>query len=850
MFRLTLKSLLARKVRLLMSALAIVLGIGFLAGVLLFSGALNSTFDGIVKGSTPAAVVRAQDQGPAGQPGAQDGGWLTPAVIDAIGQVPGVARAAGSLQSGSVYLLDKKGRLVGTGGAPTLTMNRTGVPNLLGEPSMKLLSGTWAEQPDQVVLDGNTASRTGYRIGDTVNIILPAASSTQDSRRTLTMTGTAEFNGGGTAGATLLILSDEGAQKLIAGGRDVYTRVSLAGDAGVSQKQLAAAVEPEIPDGFEAVTGDEVVKDSQDRIGEFLGVITSFLVAFAVIAILVGGFIIANTFSILVAQRTRELALLRALGASAAQVRRSVLVEAAVMALLGATVGLALGYGLALGLVAMFSTFGLSIVGSQLTLTPGIVITSYVVALVVTMLSAYLPARRASKVAPVTAMREEFSSASASLRLRSVLGFLAVGVGIALAVAAFNGAPGGAAIWIGVASVIWILSAAVLAPVLGGPVLLICRWIFTAAFGTTGKLAAQNARRNPRRTGATASALMIGLALASAVGTLAASFSATADQLVDDQFESDFLVQAVNFRGFTTAIGDDMAKVPGVATVARDQYVPGTVNGTDTDYLGLSENYLDVYDFDVKEGQASLAPQTAIIQEAAAKKFKVGVGDKLTLGAPGGGSTRVKVVAIVEDTPVLTSVNVPLSELERMRVTRADFDLSINVEPGADVSAVKADLKKVVEDVPIVSVSDKAEFAETIRGQINQLLYIIYALLALAVIIAVIGIVNTLGLSVLERTREIGLLRAVGLTRGQLGRVITMESIAIALTGALLGMAVGVTIGVLLRWALKDDIASLAIPTSSLLIFAVAAVLAGVLAAAIPAIRGARMKVLDAIATE
>ena len=471
--------------------------------------------------------------------------------------------------------------------------------------------------------------------------------------------------------------------------------------------------------------------------------------------------------------------------------------------------------------------------------------------LVVTLVSAYLPARRASRTAPVAAMRAESAPQEQSLHRRALIGLAVTVLGAGIAGAGFlDAAPGPEAAWVGAAAVLWILTAAALSPVIGHPVLVACRALFGRVFGTTGRLAGDNALRNPRRTGATASALMIGLALVSAVGTLAASFSATADDLVEDQFASDFLVQSASFQGFPTGIGDDMAKVDGVDMITRDQFTPALVDGEEGTILGVDPTYSRIYDLDVTRGTQELSGDQAVINTDAAEEYGVGVGDELDLAVPGNQQATVEVVGIIEPTPVVGGVNVPLDVLTGMGLNRTDTSVSINIEDGADRESVQRDLEQVVADVPIVNVQDKEEFADSILAQINTLLYLIYGLLALAVVIAVIGIINTLGLSVIERTREIGLLRAVGLSRSRLRRMVTLESVTIAVMGAVLGMAVGLVIGVLLRQSLRDDLTALALPLPSLGVFLGISVVFGVLAAVVPAIRASRMKVLDAIATE
>lgn len=397
MFRLVLRTLLTRKVRLLLSGLAIVLGVAFLAGVLVFSNGIRTTFDGIINGSTPDGLVRVAgaESFAAGEGGVPDA-TLDPAAVASLEGLPEVARADGRVDGFGMSLLASDGTLVGGTGAPTLAFNRTGTPNMAGDPTLELLEGSWPDSPGEVALDEGAADNGGYSVGDEVTLLSPRG----ELERTATLVGIAEFNGGGTAGATLLIFDTAGAQELFTGGRNVFTSVALTAAEGVTQEELARAAGEVVPEGFTAVTGDTVVEESQDAIGEFLDVIEIFLLVFAIIAVLVAGFIIVNTFTILVAQRSRELALLRALGASRRQVSRSVLLEAAVQAVVASSLGILLGWGLAHALAGVFGSVGLDIQGSALTLSPRIFVIGYAVGIVVTLVAAWLPAHRAGRVAP------------------------------------------------------------------------------------------------------------------------------------------------------------------------------------------------------------------------------------------------------------------------------------------------------------------------------------------------------------------------------------------------------------------------------------------------------------------
>ncbi|MEU6138210.1 FtsX-like permease family protein [Nocardioides sp. NPDC047086] len=869
MLRLTLRNLAAHKVRLLMSTLAIVLGVAFLAGVLTFSHGLDRTFSGIINGSTPDAQVRpanSASSAEASRPGSGGAATLAPETIEKLRTLPEVDRADGVVQGAGLYVLDTDDKLVSSSGAPTLAFNHTGTPNLLGEPSLELSRGSWPTGEKELVLDEATAEKAGYRVGDSVTLIAPQG----ETRRTVTLTGIAAFNGGGTAGAQLLIFSTTGAQSLFTDGKDVYSGISLTAAPGVSQKELVEAAKTVVPKGFEAVTGDKMVEESEDAIGEFLDVISVFLIVFAVIAVIVGAFIIVNTFSILIAQRSRQLALLRALGASRRQVTTSVLFEALVMALVAATIGILAGWGLAHGLAAAFRQAGLEIASDVLVLTPRTIWISYAVGVLVTLAAALLPSRRAGKVPPVAAMREDTQPPARSTVLRTSVGLVLLVAGLAIAAVPRIGVPqitlpGGfdvptsPALWVGVGAGVSILSVAWISAFLGRPVLAALRTVSGAVFGMTGKLAGQNAMRDPRRTGATASALMIGLALVSLIGVLAASMNASITDVVEEQFKPDLVVQSPTFTPFPTSIGDEMEKVEGVATVSRSQIAQAVVGKVDLQnpkknevafLFGVDEHLPQVYDLDVLEGSEDVKPGQVLVTDEAAKEHDWRLGDRIDLTFVSGRQAHPQISGIIARTQVTGDITVRIEDLVAAKVPREDASLSILLARGADPAVVHERLDKLVEDQPVVAVQDKDEFAESIKGQVNQLLYMIYGLLALAIVIAVIGIVNTLGLSVIERTREIGLLRAIGLSRGQLRRMITLESVTIAVLGAVLGLVLGVLFGVLLRDALREDLTSLSVPLDQLAVFLAISVVVGVLAALLPAIRAGRENVLKAIASE
>ncbi len=848
MRKVTLRNLLARKLRLLLSAFAIVLGVAFVGGSFVFTDTIDSSFDGIVEGSITDALVRQEGSEAATTGGSfnVDARTIPASLVGDVAQQPGVARADGSVDGQGLFVVKENGKLLGGTGAPTLSFNWSDAPNTLGEPTVTIAKGRPPERSGEVAIDERSAESAGYEIGDTVRMI----TSGDEPRLEAELVGYAEFAGGGLAGASLVFFDTATAQDVFLDGQDAFTSISVTAEPGVTQTELVDAVQPALPEGLEAVTGDDVAEEIEGLVGQLLGFLNTFLLVFAAIALVVGSFLIVNTFSILVAQRSRELALLRALGASRGQVTRSVLTEAAVVGLVGATLGLAVGYALAAGLRALFGQFGLDLSGTTLVLQPRTVVVSYVVGLVVTMIAAYLPARRASRIPPVAAMRDDVALPEGSIRRRLVAA-VALGVlGAALMASGLAELGSEHALQVGLGVLLVLLAVVLAGPVLAQPVLVAFGAVYGRLYGTVGRLATQNSRRNPRRTAATSSALMIGMALVTTMSVLGASVNASIDAGVEEQFTSDYLVSNAVGQPFSPTIAADIAEVDGVADVSAQQTVTMKIDGSDTWATAAEPGPLNrIFELTYTSGSPDLADGEIALNETKAGQLGVAVGDTVTLEL-GSGEQDATVAGVYEDTYVIGNALVPFSTVEAAQVQRADSGVAVDAEDGQDVDALGDRLEQVTADFPTVTVQNQEDFAESQRAQVNTLLYLIYALLGLAIVIAVLGIVNTLALSVIERTREVGLLRAVGLSRAQLRRMVRLESIAIAVLGALLGVVCGLVFGIVLRQAFEEDgLTDLGIPWVRLLVFIVVAAVVGVLAAVAPARRAARLDVLKAISS-
>ncbi|GAB2753067.1 ABC transporter permease [Nocardioides pakistanensis] len=847
MWHVTLRNLVAHKVRLFLSAFAIVLGVSFVSGSFIFTDAMGGAFSGIIAGST--SDVEITPEGAGSWDSGPDARTIPDSVVEDLREIDGAAEVNPYNQLLSMYVIGSDGKLVGGNGPPGLAFTDGDSTALTGDPITTYVDGERPDGPGEIAMDVDTAEKGGYEVGDTVKLVTPGDPPTLD----VELVGLVEFGEGSLAGATLTLWDAETMQDLFFGGRREWSGVSLAAEPGVSQTELRDAAAEVLPEGVTAKTGDAVVDENEEGLQEILGFLNTFLLVFATVAMIVGTFLIINTFSILVAQRSRELALLRALGASRRQVNRSVLTEALVIGLIGSTVGLGAGFLLALGLKALFGAIGLDLSNAEFPVELRTVVVSYVVGIVVTMLAAYLPARRASRIPPVAAMRDDVALPETSLRRRVIFGTVLVVAGIGLMFAGFSTDGGTGLTMIGLGMLSILIGVSLMSPVIGRPVVDLLGASYRRLFGTVGQLAAQNSKRNPRRTAATASALMLGLALVSLMSILGASAAASTDKALKAAITSQFVVSNAVGTPFSPSIAEQIREVDGIDAVAQFRQAFAEVNG-DGAFVGASdpEDLAAATDFPLTAGAMSaLRPGTTIITQDVADEQGLAPGDEFEMDFQGGTVDLTVVGVFQAGASVPADYLVTLDTLEKGGLQPLDTILFVNKTADADADAVRADVEEILADLPTVTLADPAEFAEQQKEQIDFFLNIIYALLGLAVIIAVLGIVNTLALSVIERTREIGLLRAVGLSRSQLRRMVRLESVIVAVLGAVLGVVMGIAFGVALQQAIADQgIDVLAIPWGRLLLFVVVAALVGVLAAVFPARRAARLDVLRAISAE
>ncbi|MFI5099149.1 MAG: ABC transporter permease [Actinomycetes bacterium] len=846
MLRATVRGLLAHKVRLLLTAVAVVLGVAFVTGSLVFTDTLGKTFDDLFTQTTPDVVVTPQNnlaQGGAGQ----DGAVLIPSsVLTIVQSVPGVERARGVVFVNGVQVTGQDGKVIGQAGAPAFGTSWSDDQDL---SPFRLVEGRGPTRPGEVAVDSQTATKAGLHVGGPVVLTTPGPT------RHDTVVGIFRFGTtGNLAGASIVAFDLRTAQLVLVQGAHGYTQVSAKGAAGTSQELLRnRVVEALGSQGVElkVQTGKAAADEQAKRITDGLQFFNVFLLVFAGIALVVGSFIILNTFTMLVAQRTRELALLRAIGATRRQVTRSVLLEALAVGVVGATIGLGLGVLLSSGLRGLFAALGIDLPAGPLVLAGRTVLAAYVVGIGVTLVAAYLPARRASRVPPVAALRVDASPTARSLRMRTLLGCVVLAVGLLTAFAGLRSSGDRAPSLVGLGGLGVLVGAVVLSPSISRHVI---GWLAAPvrASGATGKIAVDNARRNPRRTATTASALMLGLALVSAIGVLGASTTASTDAVIDNVVRADFIASNPSFLPLSPEVAQTLARTPGVGTVSPVQALRVQIGGNRTGLTAVDPATITaMVDLAMVSGSVQgLGVDGLLVDDKTATTEHYRIGSRIPVTFETG--PRVLTVqGVYKSSGAFSGGVVSVTTARQVGARNLDEVVYVRVAAGADPAKTRAAVDRAMAGFPNVKVQDQTEFKASIRDQVNQLLYIVYALLGLAVVIAVLGIVNTLALSVVERTREIGLLRALGMGRRQLRTTVRLESVSISVYGALLGLVIGVAFGTALQRSLVEQgITVLGIPWAVLVVVLLASVVVGVLAAVWPARRAAKLDVLAAITTE
>ncbi|MET7983569.1 MULTISPECIES: ABC transporter permease [unclassified Streptomyces] len=854
MLKATLRSFLAHKGRLLLSALAIVLSVAFVAGSLIFSDTVTRTFDRLFASTAADVTVEPKNDLKSQLPtGATE--TVPASLADRLAKVDGVSATHVDASVENAPVVDSANKSVGpTTGAPTIVTNW----ELTERSPVKLTSGHEAHGSGEALLDADTADKKHLGIGDTLTV------QAQPGSFKVRIVGIATFTTTN-PGAALIFLDTPTAQTKLLGRAGLATSISVDAAPGVDNAALKQRVSAELGSGpYDVKTAEEQAKSSAEQLGGFLDVIKYVMLGFAGIAVLVGIFLIVNTFSMLIAQRTRELGLLRALGADRRQVRRSVLTEALLLGLVGSTLGLAAGIGLAVGLIKLMTAFGMNLKSTEMVIGWPTPVAAYVVGVGVTYIAAYLPARRAAGVSPMAALSDaEVSGVGRPLRVRAVVGGVVGAAGAAaLAGCASSTKTSTAASLLGLGVVLTLIATVIAGPLLVRPVIRVLGGAFPALFGPVGRMSQRNALRNPRRTGATAAALMVGLALVGGMSVASASMSKSFDQQIDRTLGADFVLQNANFVPFSHEVTDKVRAIEGVGLVVRQRFTPVAVRLPDgkrveTTAAAYDPRLDDVAHVTYVQGDtaAALGDGRIAMDVKFAKDHDVRVGSTIPVEFPAGRTTRLTVGALTDQGGggfgTQGGLVFGFGTIEKYVPGGQDSALYVNAAPGTAPDKLRPRLEKTLEPYPQVQVRDQADYKKLVHDQIAVLLYLVYALLGLAIVIAVLGVVNTLALSVVERTREIGLLRAIGLGRRQLRRMIRLESVVIAVFGAVLGLALGIVWGVCVQQILAlQGLKALAIPWTTIVAVVIGSAVVGIVAALLPALRASRMNVLAAIAHE
>ena len=851
MFRTAWKGLLGHKFRFVATALAVTLGVAFMAGTLVLTDTIRATFDNlfadVYQGTD--AVVRAQAAFEGGPPGAGvQRGRVDASLVDRLRRVDGVAAAEGDV-GGYARLVGRDGKALGNPatGAPTIGLSWTDNAAL---NTFTLVSGTAPSRDDEVVIDRKSARDAGLSVGDTTTVLV------RGPPQRVRIAGIARF---GTAdspgGATIVAFRRAAAQRLV-GEPGKYDTVSVLAATGISQDELVSRLSKVLPPGTEALTGAAITAETQSEMAKAFRFFDTFMLIFAVIALLVGSFMIFNTFSITVAQRTRENGLLRALGASRRQVLGSVLLEAAAVGVLASLLGIAGGFAVALGLKGLLAVVGLDIPTGSVVFTPATAVISFAVGVGVTVLAALSPARKAAKVPPVAAMQEGVTGSTGyGSKQRVMVGAAVLGLGLAaLLLGLFRDLEQPMTI-VGAGALLVFFGVSILGRTISLPLSRAIGAPLPRLRGITGSLARENAMRNPKRTAASASALMIGVAVVGLITIFVSSTKASMDAAVDRAFTGDIVLDSGGglVGGVDPGLAERVDRIPEVAIaaglrqgVAKVAGSPVLVQATDPRAAVELMTVGPIEGSPTGLGRNSIGLYKDV---AAAKGLRLG--DPVPVVFKDTGQRTLRLALIYSENRQAGNYLLGTEAYDANFTNRLDSKILVKRAAGASPEAALAAVNQVARAYPGTKVLDRAQFKAEQTKPLDQLLTLVYALLGLAILIALLGIANTLALSIFERTRELGLLRAVGMTRSQLRSTIRWESVIIALQGTVLGLLIGLFFGWALVSALSDEgIDVFRIPYASLAAVVVLGGVAGMAAAVPPSRRAAKLDVLRAVVTE
>jgi putative ABC transport system permease protein len=851
MTRVALRGLWGRKLRTLLTAVAIVLGVALVAGTLVLTDSIQKAFDNIFTDSRQGSSVVIS--GKSAFDLTDDSGATAPpmdeSVLQTVREQPDVAEAEGSV-SGDAQIIGDNGKSIVYGGAPNLGFSIENGDSRFNP--LTLVEGEWPTG-DEVVIDGATADKEGFEVGDTVGV--QGRGPVEDLR----ISGIVKFGSVSTIGGATLAGFDVSTAQQIFAREGKLDEIAVAANTGVSDTQLANELRKVLPEDTQVRTGAEQAQDDAQDTDEFITFLRTFLLSFGGIALFVGAFVIANSLSITIAQRTRELATLRTVGASRRQVLRSILLESLVVGVLASIVGLLLGLALAKGLFWLFDAVGFTLPNSGLVFETRTIIIALVVGIIVTVGASLRPAIRATRVPPIAAVREGATlPESRFARFRTPAALILTVIGFALVVyALFGSGLGTAAILLsmGAGALLVFIGVALFASKLVPALATVLGWPTARVGGAAGRLARGNAKRNPQRTASTAAALMIGLALVTLVAVLGQGIRSSFTGAVDKIFVSDYAITAQNnFSPIPTDAADAAANAPGAEAVASVRAGQALVFGKVENVTAVTPNAGEAIALDWSEGSQAVYSQLgedgAFIDDGFAEDHNLTVGSPIKVTAPDGTAVPLVIKGIFDPPPGGSPFGI-------VTFSAATFDknydqpenlFSFVKMTGGVTDANTEALDNSLKDFPNAKAQTRDQFKDNQVSFLNNILNVLYLLLALSVIVSLFGIVNTLVLTVFERTREIGTLRAVGMTRSQVRRMIRYESVITALIGAALGIILGIVLAALL--IVRVDFIKFDVPVGQIVVFAIAAIIVGIFAAILPARRAARLNVLNALQYE
>jgi putative ABC transport system permease protein len=854
MLFLALRGLAARKLRAFLTALAIFFGVAMVAGTLILTDTINGEFDSIFASANERTDVTVKPRETVEDSRGAEPPAFSADLLRDVQPVDGVAQAAGTIFDYSIAILGDDGKRIGPMGPPHIAAST--VPERFTPWTYP--QGRPPAKPDEVVFDSITAREENYKLGERVRVAGPGGV------QAFRIVGIGEFGGGTELGGASIAQFTLGAAQRLADKEGKFDEILVAADPAVTPEQLAPRVQQALPPTVIVRTGEETAEAESQDIKDGFAFFSTALLVFAGIALFVGTFLIFNTFSITVSQRTQEFGMLRTLGASGRQVLASVLLEALLIGLLASVIGLAGGFGFVVLITGLFEALGFSLPTSNLVFSAKTVIIALVVGVVATALASFVPAMRATRVTPLEALRDPglMREARAASRRRTIiggalltLGALAIGVGLFgtdSASASFQlFGPGLIMLFIGVA----MLSNRMIKPIAS-----LVGWPLERIRGVTGRLARENTLRNPSRTTTTAAALMIGVALVTFVATFASAISKSVDQAIDESFAADLVL--VNTDGFSRipgGVAEAVGKVEGVETVSPVASTDARINGVGKQLVNAIEpsTINKIANLEWKEGSdatlAQLGRDGVIAESDWAKDNGFEVGDQVTVTTPTDKQVIYTIQGTARDEPGLfvESIAVPHEIFARDFGIDQQDSVFVAFSPRANTAAARAGVDRVLAgEFPNVESRSQEQLKDDQREQINQLVLLIYALLALSILVSLFGVVNTLILTIHERTRELGMLRAIGTSRAQVRQMIRYESVITAMIGAIIGSVIGLVLAIVAVKALEDEGLVLSVPYPLLVIMLILAGIAGVAAAIAPARRASRLNVIEALQYE